>query len=36
MEERYFSLAAGQVSTGVYILKIDTEQGIISKKLIIK
>ena len=36
MEERYFSLAAGQVSTGVYILKIDTEQGVISKKLIIK
>ena len=36
MQERYINLPAGQVSTGVYILKIDTEQGVISKKLIIE
>jgi hypothetical protein len=36
MQERYINLPTGQVSTGAYILKIDTEQGVISKKLIIE
>ena len=36
IEDRYINLPAGKVSTGVYILKIDTEQGVISKKLLIE
>ena len=36
MEERYINLPTGEVNTGVYILKIDTGQGVISKKVLIE